>query len=759
MKKIFFEFFAALGVSPSERIAFGTYEEENSPFVQPEQFYGTVSDETYERLAARNEKFAGIYWMVNHPDGWGFKNQNVKKIRGVFVDLDGEPLEPVLESKVEPNIIVETSPGKYHVYWWLEDCPLEQFTPIQCALINKFDSDEKIKDLRRVMRVPGFKHCKNILDNVSPYLITNVQYLSQIRHTTAHFVDAMQLDLAASEPPQKLSYSLKSKPSTYVSAATEADGYATREEVIEAMRFFNPDDREEWINVGIMLKSGGDYFDLWNSWSAQSPKYKEGEPQRKWNGFQPKVATLAPLFSQARARGYQTPAGVVRGEALPEETIQALLKKAKHVHAVKQAERPSLVFPPDLAAEAPGLVGRIAKWITDSAVKPQPTLSLVMALSLVGALKGHRVQTDSGLRTNLYCLGLAKSGTGKNHPLAAAPALLAATGQDLLQGGIPASDSALIRTLYDNGGRRFIAWDEFGQELQAMTNERAQTHKRAVLRCLMELFTSASSVYYGSEKANSDGRNPTKIIDQPCLSIAAMSTPSEFYAGLSSSYAASGFLPRWLVFEVEKKRVKKRKSTHSLLYRFPVGLYHEILQICEMPTNASGEGNLAAMAIKPAVIPFSPKATELLEQAEDYFYEREESCEERMGALWTRGVELASKVALTVTDGPTIGETEVRWALSTVAHCLSGLVAAVEERMGDTKAERDYKFVLELVRSNPGIKRWQLNRKCRSLEPKRLELILATLVEAKEIKACEEPAKNGGRNVTTFLPLMSEYIP
>ena len=73
---------------------------------------------TYKASLARlNKAGAGVFWTVNHSDGQGRKTENITDVRCLFVDLDGTPLKPVLDAGVEPHAVVESSPGKWHVYW------------------------------------------------------------------------------------------------------------------------------------------------------------------------------------------------------------------------------------------------------------------------------------------------------------------------------------------------------------------------------------------------------------------------------------------------------------------------------------------------------------------------------------------------------------------------------------------------------------------------------------------------------------------
>ena len=114
-----------------------------------------------ERLVKLNEAGAGIYVAVNETDGKGRKIENVKRVRAVFADLDGAPLEGVQACPLEPHMIVESSTGKFHAYWLVDGVGLDEFSDIQAVIADRFESDPSVKDLPRILRVPGFIHRKS----------------------------------------------------------------------------------------------------------------------------------------------------------------------------------------------------------------------------------------------------------------------------------------------------------------------------------------------------------------------------------------------------------------------------------------------------------------------------------------------------------------------------------------------------------------------------------------------------------------------
>lgn len=123
-------------------------------------------------LIAYNNVGAGIYFMVNRGDGIRKgkartcrTNANVVSVRALFVDLDGAPLKPVLCNEVPPSIVIESSPGRWHAYWITSDIALGDFSHLQLQIARKFNGDPSVKDLSRIMRLPGFWHQKQ-----SPYL-------------------------------------------------------------------------------------------------------------------------------------------------------------------------------------------------------------------------------------------------------------------------------------------------------------------------------------------------------------------------------------------------------------------------------------------------------------------------------------------------------------------------------------------------------------------------------------------------------------
>jgi hypothetical protein len=114
----------------------------------------------WDRLRHLNDAGGGVFLMINQGDGRNRRAENVTAVRALFVDLDGAPLEPVLRGPILPHLVTQTSPGRWHAYWLVEGVPLDGFSHLQAQLAKMFNADPCVKDLCRVMRIPGFDHCK-----------------------------------------------------------------------------------------------------------------------------------------------------------------------------------------------------------------------------------------------------------------------------------------------------------------------------------------------------------------------------------------------------------------------------------------------------------------------------------------------------------------------------------------------------------------------------------------------------------------------
>lgn len=163
----------------------------------PRILHGTL-DEHWSELVRLNEAGHGIFMMVNEGDGMGRRAENVVAVRALFTDDDGDGPTPKPSTDAAPPTMVVQSKRGPQGYWGLmADEAKEAFTPAQTALAKHFGTDPKVKDLPRVMRVPGFFHLK---DRKNPFLVT-VKEVRPVRYTVQQVLTAFPVGLAAANEP------------------------------------------------------------------------------------------------------------------------------------------------------------------------------------------------------------------------------------------------------------------------------------------------------------------------------------------------------------------------------------------------------------------------------------------------------------------------------------------------------------------------------------------------------------------------------
>jgi hypothetical protein len=118
---------------------------------------------------------AGVFVTINKLDGRGAKAENVIGVRAFIADADDAAQLSGLHqftarTGLPPTLMAESGGlaigpdgaivPKLQAYWFVEGCPLDQFTPAQELLNSRTGCDPSIKDLARVLRLPGFFHQK-----------------------------------------------------------------------------------------------------------------------------------------------------------------------------------------------------------------------------------------------------------------------------------------------------------------------------------------------------------------------------------------------------------------------------------------------------------------------------------------------------------------------------------------------------------------------------------------------------------------------
>lgn len=153
-----------------------------------------------DTLRKHNAQNRGIYFVINYG---GHEDTDISRINAQFVECDEKSVEEQLTAigqfALEPSLIVRTKKS-LHTYWLMKDAKVEGFRRLQKRLIAQFEGDRTIINESRVLRLPGFNHCKG-----EPFPVECIKFNPELRYTQSELeahLPEMEDEPEHKEPPQ-----------------------------------------------------------------------------------------------------------------------------------------------------------------------------------------------------------------------------------------------------------------------------------------------------------------------------------------------------------------------------------------------------------------------------------------------------------------------------------------------------------------------------------------------------------------------------
>lgn len=504
-------------------------------------------------------------------------------------------------------------------------------------------------------------------------------------------------------------------------------------------------DYDSWMRVGMALKGAlGDMgVDLFADWSAQAAKDVPTTTLRAWESFKPDRIGAGTIYHLAMERGWQPEAdlrldgSLAEGEDHPAADLLARLDAPSATEAKLDTSAFSLTLPD-------GLVGDLTGYMLATARRPQPLLSLGASLCAIGALMGRNYRTESNLRSNLYVVGIADSGSGKNHAREIINETFFEAGLAHHLGGNKIASGAGLLTALHRQPATLFQIDEFGMFLSAAADrKRSPRHITEILDNMTELYTSAGGVFLGAEYANRDGSNERRDINQPCLCVYGTTTPLHFWGALQGANVVDGSLARFLILPSDEDYPDENMTVG--IRQAPPALINGLNLIAA----AGGDktGNLMGKTADQNT-PVNPMIVPMTEEARARFRGLSVALTEELRAaagtaftaILARIGENALKLALIVAVGrspvsPEIDLFTADWAISFVRHYAQRTMEAVERHVADTETEAYLKRLKEIIRASgaKGISKSEITRSSQWLKSRDRDEILLTLIESGDI--------------------------
>lgn len=495
------------------------------------------------------------------------------------------------------------------------------------------------------------------------------------------------------------------------------------------------EDRDTWLKVAMALKtargeSGWAMFDAWSQ-TTTAGNYNRHENRRQWDSIKAGDATDATVNEESLfwlAQGYEVEEPV----EVPEYT-----------------SLPRLPFPTHCIDEMPHLMRLAYDWILARSIRPQPVLAFAGTLALFSVLTARRYGLQR-VRTNLYVLGIAPTGAGKNDPRMAIKDLLMHVGLSSLLGGEDLASDSGILTALDRSPATLFQLDEFGEMLGRWTGPNAKPHERAIKTVLLSLFSANGSTVLGKEYSQAGVAKNERVkrldIQDPCMVVHGTSTP-DLWENLEGRDAARGFLSRFLVFEAPPFRPAMNAVGETTVPG-------DLLLGARALQGGAGDLQEALGTSECRMVPALPEYGAALRELDSEL--NRDGARFAFSGPWevmNRLVELAQRLAViraAVGDpvNPVLRAEDLAWGAAIVRHSVSQVAYRLDTAVASSRTGRDANRILAYIERAGMVTQNELTRAFQGVPTRDRKERIADLLEAGRI--VKVTRKTGGRPATMY---------
>ena len=398
---------------------------------------------------------------------------------------------------------------------------------------------------------------------------------------------------------------------------------------------------------------------------------------------------------------------------------------------------------PEHLLQVPGFITDVIAYNIETSQRPQPVLALASAICLQAVLAARKVRDERGNRTNLYCVGIAPSGAGKDNARKVNKNVLFQSGLNEHEGNEDLASDAGLVTAVEQQPAILFQIDEFGRFLRTIGDPKKAPHLFNVLTALMKLYSSADTVFRG--KAYADKKR-NKVIDQPCVSVYGTTVPEHFFEALTADSLSDGFIARLLVFEANTTPPRQRAPARDVP--------EPILEAARWWGDFKPGGNLRAQHPEPIVVSCTDDAGRIFDDLAALVDAELAKPDGEGRSLWARAEEKACRFALVYAcsvnrEQPAIDADAARWACDLSVYLTRRMLFVCHEWVADGLFDARQKRVLRIIRRCGGsITRSDLCRKTQSLTQRERQEVIDNLLETGQLMQSTTPT--GGRRRAVY---------
>lgn len=346
----------------------------------------------------------------------------------------------------------------------------------------------------------------------------------------------------------------------------------------------------------------------------------------------------------------------------------------------------------------PGLVGELATYFYNTAIRPVPEIAVMSAIALFAGVVG-RSYNISGTGLNQYLVVIAKTGSGKEGAARGMENLLhavrprAPTCDTFIGPAAFASGQALVRVL-DSKPCFVSVVGEFGHTMKRLLNPYANSSDLVLKAVLLDLFGKSGWGNVLRSTAYSDSEKNTKSIHAPSVTIFGESAPETFYGNLTLEQIAEGLIPRFHIIEYTGPRPALNPSANCAP---DAGLQARFLEMLTIALTTQQNNSVAQVGIDGDALAL---LTEFDQQCDERI---NNAANPAVAQLWNRAHLKALKLAALLAVGcdphrPMVGVEAVKWAVGFTTRATLGILARFEAGdvgEGESKQEVELRRVID----------------------------------------------------------------
>lgn len=603
-------------------------------------------------------------------------------------------------------------------------------------------------------------------------------------------------DIKEVDPAPEYLVSLLKIDTTSIPKDKECYSEYTRAEINNILNYIPNVDipYEDWLKIGMGLHHASEsYFDLWDDWSKNyqlGGKEYAGNTEynlKKWESFNSSgEVTIGTVIALAVKNGY-------------EHTEQAL--DLTEYFKEREEEKTDLDISTDHIDiyDPPGLVGDIVKYINRTAFKQRPKLSLAAALYVASCSLNKLYLTPSGGKLSLYAMGIAASGSGKDHPYAISKEILIKLGYAQAIFPEMASNVDMYKSIIKNQ-IAFYIMDEAHKIFAHLENERSQTYIQNISSAMLQLKTEKTFIVRDKEakelseeinkkldlykklgekgdeekeqfyknRANWEEKKKSYInqgLINPIVNIYATSTPIELDKSITYRSIANGLIGRFFIFREDENFPRPMSygiSSHQK-ESIPESIIYKLGMII-----AKGRSKDTEFIYNPAYgLEYWGEATEMQateeakaisEKVDLYFVKKGEEAPEELQPIYARAFEHVLLIAsLIACETAVITYDHLMYAFAFVKSDITTkilMIAKAKKKKDDSLEDRIQSAkvdILDVCRKKNGETPSVILRKIKKykLSDEQIDEIIDSLIDCKSLECITK--KWNGRESRKFI--------